>query len=488
MARNTLWNFVGHALPLVVGIATIPFLIRALGTERFGVLTLAWVVIGYFGLFDFGLGRALTKLVAEKLGSGISGGMSELVWTALALMAGLGLVGAVVLWILTPWLTTEILTMPDPMRPEASGAFRLLAVTIPIVITTPALRGVLEAHQRFGLVAAVRIPLGVWTFLGPLAVTLVVKDLVSLVLALSAARVVAWIVYLFLCTRVVPELRHVRLQRDPEALKRLLSFGGWMTVSNVVGPLMVYLDRFVIGAVMTMAAVAYYATPFEVVTRLWIIPTAIVGVLFPAFSIDLVRDRARAARIFERGISYVFVLLFPVTLLVVVFAPEGLTLWLGDEFARESAPVLRWLAVGVLVNSIARVPFVLIQADGRPDLTAKLHLLELPLYLGLLTWLLYVKGIEGCAMAWMLRCTVDAGALCYMAAARLAEVRGTIMNGLLALGAGGVALGVGALTSGTLLKSLLVFSLLLVFLALAWRVILRREERRWVGRLFHLGG
>ena len=68
IARNTGWNFVGTALPIAVAVIAIPPLIRELGVERFGVLTLAWVITGYFALFDFGLGRATTKFVLNKVG------------------------------------------------------------------------------------------------------------------------------------------------------------------------------------------------------------------------------------------------------------------------------------------------------------------------------------------------------------------------------------------------------------------------------------
>ena len=54
---------------VVVAIFSIPILIRDLGTDRFGVLALAWAIVGYASLFDLGLGRALTQLVAQKLGA-----------------------------------------------------------------------------------------------------------------------------------------------------------------------------------------------------------------------------------------------------------------------------------------------------------------------------------------------------------------------------------------------------------------------------------
>lgn len=70
LASNTLWNLAGYGLPLLVAVFAIPLLIKGLGIDRFGILTLAWMVMGYLSLFDLGLGRALTKLVSEKLSAG----------------------------------------------------------------------------------------------------------------------------------------------------------------------------------------------------------------------------------------------------------------------------------------------------------------------------------------------------------------------------------------------------------------------------------
>ena len=92
-------------------------------------------------------------------------------------------------------------------------------------------------------------------------------------------------------------------------------------------------------------------------------------------------------------------LMFPLLFTVTLFAREGLTAWVGADVARESAPVLRWLAAGVFVNALAQAPFGVLQGVGRPDLTAKLHLLELPVYGAALWWLAHRLGIVGVAMA-----------------------------------------------------------------------------------------
>jgi O-antigen/teichoic acid export membrane protein len=407
LARNVIWNLIGNGAPMIVAVFCIPLLIRGLGTDRFGVLALAWALIGYASLFDLGLGRALTQLVAKKLGAGEEREIPPLAWTSLLLMLFLGFLGAVIVIVVSPWLVHRVLHIPPALQVETLHSFYLLGLSIPVVINTAGLRGLLEAYQRFGLINALRVPMGVVSFAGPLLVLPFSKNLFPVVAVLVAGRQIAWGAHLLLCLRTMPALRQ-RIVWQRSAIGPLLRFGTWMTVSNIVSPLMVTLDRFLIGTLLSMAAVAYYATPFELVTKLLLIPGALVAVLFPAFSASFAQDRNRTALLYGRTIKFLLLGLFPVVLLIVVFAKDGLRLWLGADFAQHSARVLQWLAVGVFLNCLAQVPFALVQGVGRPDLTAKLHLIELPAYLLALWWLISVRGIEGAAIAWTGRVAVDA--------------------------------------------------------------------------------
>jgi O-antigen/teichoic acid export membrane protein len=476
LARNTLWNLVGNGGPMVVAVFSIPILIRGLGKDRFGVLTLAWALIGYAGLFDLGLGRALTQLVAKKLGAGQEREVPVLVWTSLLLMVLLGLLGAAVIFLASPLLVHRLLNIPIALQGETLQSFYLLGLSIPVVINTAGLRGVLEAYQRFGWISALRIPMGIFSFAGPLLALPFSKSLVPVVMLLVGGRLVGWVAHLLLCLRLVPELRH-RIAWDTAVIAPLLRFGGWMTVSNIVGPLMVTLDRFLVGAWISVTAVAYYATPYELVTRFWLIPSALVGVMFPAFSTGFVGDRHRTARLYGRSVKYLLLVSFPIILFIVVFAQDGLKLWLGAEFASNSFRVLQWLAAGVFINSLAQVPFAFLQGAGRPDLTAKLHLAEIPGYLLLLWWLISLRGIEGAAIAWTVRLTADTLILFAMARRFLPG------NGRLKLRAAVLPVGallfliVAALLQGLFVKGLFLFGSILSFAAIAWFLILTPEER-----------
>jgi len=392
-----------------VGIVTIPLLIRALGLDRFGVLTLAWLLIGYLGLFDLGLGRAVTKLVAERLGTEDHESIPALVWTALGVIGGLGVIATAGLLVATPELVHQWLKIPVPIQDDAGGAFILIALAIPAVTVTTGLRAILEATQRFDLAGPLRLGLGTYTFVAPLVAVHIVNTLTFTILSLVLGRIIVLLLHLYFALRVLPDLKRVQMARA--VLKPLLSFGGWVTVSNVIGPLLAYLDRFLIGGVLSVTSVAYYATPFDMVTRLLVAPYALAGVAYPAFAAELRSDKPRVIRVFNAALAWTIVLLFPVLLILMAFSKEILQAWLGADFASRSGFVLEVLSLGVMANALAQVPFALVQASGRPDLTAKLHLIELPLYVAAL-WVMIGKfGVVGAALAWTARATIDSGLL-----------------------------------------------------------------------------
>src|SRR5688572_12899218 len=150
LARNTMLNLAGHAAPLAAAVLVMPTLISRLGDERFGFLALAWALVGYFSLFDLGLGRALSRLVAERRGTQREAELPALSKTALSLTLALGTATGLLLFVAARPICESLLNLSPALRAEAATALRVLALSLPLVTLTAALRGLLEAGQRFG--------------------------------------------------------------------------------------------------------------------------------------------------------------------------------------------------------------------------------------------------------------------------------------------------------------------------------------------------
>lgn len=475
LALSVAWNFLGFALPLGIALVSIPCLVAAMGTARFGLLTLLWAIAGYFSLFDFGLGRALTKMVSERLGTRRTEDIPALMWTAAGLSLLLGLAGGAALGGAASWLTRHVLAVPDALREEALAAFYLIAAVLPLVTSAAALRGVLESYQRFGTTSLVRVLMGFFTFAGPLLVLPFSHGLPLVVAVLALGRAVAWCCYLVACLRVIP--RRGRRIFSLALVGQMAKLGGWMTVSNVVSPLLVYLDRFLIGGLVSLAVVAYYTTPFEMVSTLFVIPVALSGVLFPALAGVLAQDAGRATGLLERGTRFIFVAMFPLVLFLVTFAEEGLDLWLGADFAKQAGFVFQWLAAGVLANSLAHPAFAFIQGHGRADLTARLHVFELLLYLPVLWWGLEHHGIHGAAVVWFGRVLLDSLALFVLAGWLTPQSRYPMGRLALQAAAGLGVIAAGGLLEGRWLKTVFVMLAGVAFAVFAWCRLLNAAER-----------
>ena len=476
LARNTAWNLAGNAASIIVALASIPIILKYLGTDRLGVIGLVWIVEGQFGIFDLGLSHALTKLISEKLGASKEEETPPIFWCTLLIMVSFGAIGALLLYTLTPWLVYSALKVPIAIQLETITAFHLVAFSLPVVISSAALRGLLAAHQRFDLLNVTRVPISLASYLAPLLAIPYSATLQPIVLVLVASRFVAWAVHFILCLRVSPILgRHISAKGAP--LRRMFNFGGWMTITNVVGPIMVNLDRMMIGALISMKAVAYYATPYEAATKLWIIPSSLTGVLFPALSAALVQHKDRAALLYERALKYIFLCMFPIALVINSVGHWGLEIWLGSGFAEHSSTVLRLLVIGVFFNSLAQLPFWQIQAAGRPDLSAKAHLIELPCYLVGFWWLTTTFGITGAGIAWVARTTTDTVIMFWLSGRLLPETKKSSRR----VGAM-CAIGFPFLVAGGLFTNhfaALIFAIVacITFAIVAWKALLTPDEK-----------
>jgi O-antigen/teichoic acid export membrane protein len=180
-----------------------------------------------------------------------------------------------------------------------------------------------------------------------------------------------------------------------------------MTVSNVISPLMVTADRFVISGVLGAAVVAYYTVPSEVLLRVLILPGALTGALFPRLASLMATDMAAATRVYRRSLLLSAVVLVPISGALAFGAHWGLSLWLGEAFADRAAPVTSLLALGLLFNGVAFVPFAAVQAAGLARVTAQLHVAEAFVYFPLLIVGLHAFGLAGAAFAWTARVGID---------------------------------------------------------------------------------
>jgi O-antigen/teichoic acid export membrane protein len=408
--KHTSYNLAGMMIPLVLSLITVPFYIHTVGESRYGVLAIAWLLLGYFGFFDLGLGAAAAQRIAA-LGPDAHQERAEVFTTALTINVALGVLGGALLWPVSLYVINNVMTMNDLLRTELVDAVPWLTLGVPIATSSGVLIGALQGRGKFldlnvtstiGSALGQTVPLIVALCIGPHLPLLIVSVLVC--------RAISVMLMYWRCRLCFASEKRVRITR--EGMYSLLRFGGWVTISSLLGPLLLGMDRFAIGSLLGAEAIAYYTVPFQLAERMVIIPTALCSALLP--KVAAASEQERRAMI-TSTIHVLTSVMTPVTVVGVLLIPPFLSRWISPAFALSAGLSAQLLLVGFWAGSMALVPYMELRATGRPRIIAKCHLGELLPYFGLLYIGLKYGGLPGAGIVFIVRCVSDLALLMYFA-------------------------------------------------------------------------
>lgn len=403
LTRSTAINIAGAVLPGIVLIISTPLYLRFIGTDRYGILSIIWLLLGYFGAFDLGVGRAAANQIARMQHSPTQD-RSALFWTALCISFFFGTIGGGIVFFLGNSILTHLFHLTGPLRVEAKVALPWIALSLPLVTVISLLNGALEGRQAFlelnvgqstGLIFSQIIPL-VMASLGK-------ESLDWLVAGALLGRFLGALILFIYCRRHVPILSIPEYRSD--YIRPLFHYGMAITISNIVNPLLTVFDRFAVGAMKGMTAVTLYTVPFRLVNYLSVFPRSLTTALFPKYASV---SPKKAHYLLLQAITTISVVMTPIVLIGITFMPIFLSIWVGKDFSGKATTTALILLGGIWVNSIAYAPSSYLQARGRPDITARFHLLELIPYMATLWILVSQMGVLGAAWSWTARVTADA--------------------------------------------------------------------------------
>jgi len=402
LRKNTFWNLLGGGLPLLAAALCIPFCLNRLGSEAFGVLTLIWALIGYFSLFDLGVGRALTYDISRLRSNDQELQIPGVLRAGLLLTLLTGILGALAMYLIAPSLAYDWLKISPALVSDTEHAFKLTAWGVIFTTIASGLRGAQEGLEQFKIVNTNKAILGIATFSLPaLSVYLHGPILYPIVLYLIGARSVALFINLYQLRKY---LSVTQFGNFFIYIKSLYSFGVWMTITGIVGPLMVYGDRFFVGTVISVGLLPLYAIPQEGLQRLLLIPTSFCSALLPKLA---GLNSGERNLLYKKSFKHVAWTMLVVIALSALVAYPVLSIWLGAEFAKQSLLIVYILAVGIWLNSMALVPYTFLHAMGNTKITAIFHMIELVLYGIVLYYLVHFLGLTGAALAWVFRVALD---------------------------------------------------------------------------------
>jgi len=485
VAASGAWGFCGRAVLLLASLVATPFLIRLLGPASYGLWTLLLVATAWASTADLGMGTASTKFGAGYYERGDARGESSVVWTALGLIVvTTGCVATALALAAGPVLTALAhdqrgLVTAGTVALRIGCAIFVLQSVAGIVNTPQVVR--LRWRQWTVITTAVNLlgtigaPVALAAFGGGIR-TVAVVNLVASVLMVAGN--------LALAVRLQPALLRPRFDRA--VLRKLLAYGGALTVTGVVLIPLSSAERFFLAHNHSTTAVAYFAVAVTVATTVQVLPEQLTAPLLPALARLETAGRQQDLRaLYRKGLSGLFLLVTPAAVLLAFLAGPFLSLWAGPQYGVHSTAPFLVVIAGVWFDCLAFVPTSYLLASGRTKMIAYIRAAELLPYLAG-AWILTDRfGLMGAAYTWSAGCVLDS-LLLFGAARRtgslpwlpLSDRRLRSLAGPVALG--GAAFLLAPVVTGLLGRLGLAAALAVAYAVAVWFVILTGRERRGI--------
>jgi len=422
--RSTASNFIGKLITLSLGFLLTPFILNQLGASHYGLWVLVGSVVAYSSLLDLGIAGAVIKYVAEYRTRGENEQAQSLIATALRLYCFLGLIAIVLSAILAPIFLNLFNVLPNE-RSMATVLVLLSGITVGISIPGTLTMAVLRGLQRFDLVNVISSISTLLSLAAVVAVLLLGGGVVSIVAVNIPVILATQVVSVRFIKRTAPELRFGWRGAKRSWVRPILSFSSSLFVIDMATRLQTKTDEMVIGVFLPVSSI----TPYSLARRLsevaQILTDQFMKVLLPlASELHAGNDLARLRSLYITGTRLALAIYLPVGCVLVIFASEILSFWVGAAYAEYSHLVIILTLASLIVTSQWPAGSIL-QGIARQRPLAVMATCSGLANLALSIALIYPLGLTGVALGTLIPTSIECIGFVLPYALRVIGVRAT---------------------------------------------------------------
>ena len=397
--KNVIFSGVGYLLPLVAALATIPIMVKYLGTDLYGLYAICISMVGFMTLVDLGVGQTIVKYVAEYEITDKRDEIKPLLDISFLIYVAIGLLASGLLYVFSAELGRLFYNVPE-RQGLAQSVLHLTAIALFFSYTNQFFINVCKAYHRFDIPSIIQ---NVGNLGG------IILSTVLLLLGYSIQEIMFGYIIIYAagfvfgyvsCLRILPTEIKLGFSFDKTVFEKILGFSFYTFISNLMASLTTRADKLVIGGVIGTEAVTFYQIPYTIAQMANGIIHTLVQIVFPRFS-ELVglNDHDRLLSLYKK---VTLIMLFISTLIEVALMSAGgefLKIWISPEFAAKATLTLQIISIYFFLNSNIVTSYWLIQSKGNAKLIALISIFGATIYFIGLHYLGKHFGYNGAAAA-----------------------------------------------------------------------------------------
>ena len=405
LRRNVIANYLGQGWAVVMGLAFVPFYIRHLGAEAYGLIGVFVVLQSCMSLFDLGLTPTLNREMARlRAGAHTSDSIRDLLRSLEMIYAGLAVLVVAIVWFCAAWLASGWLHAEGLSPALVAEAVKIMGFVLATRWLEQVYRGALQGMQDQVWLNAVQAALATLRWGGAYLVVAFGSSTISAFFAWQGAvSLITTAVLVHRTYRVLPVPQR-KARFSISALRAVYGFAAGMFLSALLTLLLTQADKLVISKLLSLEQLGHYMLAATAAGGLLQLILPMNTAVYPKLTEQAARNDVSAlAATYQRSCEWMAAVIVPPALLLAFFAQPALLLWTGDSrLADIAAPVLSLLALGTLFNGLMNLPYMLQLAHGWTSLSVQVNAIAVIVMVPAIIWAVPRFGPTGAAGAWMI--------------------------------------------------------------------------------------
>ena len=401
---NLASNFAARIFVGLSSFICIPFILKFIGVESYGLMGFFNLMSTFLTLLDFGFTGALNREVAAFSASqNTPKELRNLVKTLEILFWGLGLIiGCVLLLsvgvIAQNWITSSTLS-PTLIH----HVLLLMSISLvsqwPFTIYSNILMGLekqvlnntliilFTACRHFGGL------LVLWLVSANIETYFIYQIGVNL-LQTVVGRIVAW--------RKLPPSQE-KPSFDRTQLKRIKGYAAGMSLVSLLSFFMIHIDKIILSKILHLDSFGYYLLASNLASMLYVIISPIFATYFPRLThLAVLKNKEELAHTYHESCQIMSTLLLPAALTIFFFSPEILYAWTQSaDVTQKSYDIVRYLVLGTALNGLMNMPYAIQLAHGITRYTIFQNIISIIVLIPCTLWMASVYGAKGAATTWV---------------------------------------------------------------------------------------
>jgi len=403
LGRNLIAGLASSIWSALIGLAVVPFYLKYLGIEAYGLIGFFVTTQAVLSLLDMGMAPTINREVARCSASGDLKEAGKLLHTLAVVYWVMAGVIALLILALAP-LIAEYWLQSKQLSPQTiSHAVMLMGLVVACRWPIGLYQGALIGAQRLTVSSGINMAMATIGSLGAVMVLALVsptieaffiwQGCVGLVYALTM-RSAAW--------RIIGEIDQPRF--DVDKLKSIWRFTAGMSGIALSATVLTQLDRVILSKMLGLEEFGHYMIATAIAGGLYILIMPVFNVVYPRLSaLAEAGEAGKLTDLYRSGTRLLATVLFPVAMLLAVFAEDLVHIWTGNVAVASSvAPIIALLSIGSALHGVMFFPYALQLAYGITRLPLTINMILIVILVPLIVFFALTYGVLGGAMAWLI--------------------------------------------------------------------------------------